>query len=98
MPNNSPPFAVTFDQAALAPLIQQVVVETLAALEAERGKIDGKLAYSEPEAARLLDLHPWVLRGERLRGRIAASKIVGRRIRYTRADLIDYLTRRRVEK
>lgn len=97
MPTNATPFALSLDQAALTPLVRMVVAETLAVIEAERAKFDGKLAYSEAEAARLLDLNPWVLRGERLRGRIAASKIVGRRIRYTRTAILDYLTRRRIE-
>jgi hypothetical protein len=82
----------------LEPLIRQVVRETIAACDAERSKLDGKLAYSEPEAARLLGLEPHVLRDERLRGRIGASAIVGRRIRYTRQDLMDYLLGRRWEK
>jgi hypothetical protein len=37
------------------------------------------------------------LRDERLRGRIGASQIVGRRWRYTRDDLLRYLQSRRVE-
>jgi hypothetical protein len=42
-----------------------------------------------------MDLEPWVLRDERRRGRIHASQIVGRRIRYTREDLMNYLIARR---
>lgn len=97
MPTN-PPFSFSLDHSALAPLVRQVVAEALAALEAERATIPDRLAFSEPEAARLLGLNVWVLRGERLRGRIKASKIVGRRIRYLRSDLLDYLVQRRVEK
>lgn len=65
----------------------------------ENGKPDRwarEIAYSESEGARLIGLHPWNLRGERLRGRIKASRIVGRRIRYLRSDLIEYLTRHRI--
>ncbi len=80
----------------LRPLIAEIVAETVARLETARPALAGdKLAYSEAEAARMLDLGEHVLRDERRRGRIAASSIVGRRIRYTRADLMDYLARRR---
>jgi Helix-turn-helix domain len=82
------------DSATLIPLIRQIVTETVALLDAERAKLSEKLAYSEEEAARLLDLEPWQLRDERRRGRIRASQIVGRRIRYFRDDLIQYLRSR----
>jgi hypothetical protein len=92
--------SMTVDAAALAPLVRQIVGEVLAQLDTDAAKVDagggGKLAYSEEEAARLLGLEPHVLRDERRRGRIAASQIVGRRIRYTRQDLVDYLAGRRV--
>jgi hypothetical protein len=42
-----------------------------------------------------LGLHVHQLRDERRRGRIQASQIVGRRIRYLRADLERYLAERR---
>jgi hypothetical protein len=86
---------LSLDPTGLRPLIEQVVTETLARLETERAKVNGKLAYSEPEAAALLGLEPHQLRDERLRGRIGASSIVGRRIRYTREDLTSYLMGRR---
>jgi hypothetical protein len=85
------------DAEALRPLLREVVAEVLAQLEHDRAQIpDGPLAYSEEEAARLLGLEPHVLRDERRRRRIGASQVVGRRIRYTRADLLDYLAGRRV--
>lgn len=80
----------------LRPLIQAVVKETLTQVESDRAKLDDKLAYSEQEAARMLGLDYHVLRDERLRGRIKASQIVGRRIRYTQADLLEYLAERRI--
>jgi hypothetical protein len=83
------------DSEALRPLIEAVVAEAVARLETERAKLDGKLCYSEPEAARLLGLASHQLRDERLRGRISASQVVGRRIRYLHADLMDYLLSRR---
>jgi hypothetical protein len=88
-------FQLDLPPAVLRPLIAEVVREVLAALEADRATLPDKLAYSEAEAARLLSLNPHQLRDERLRGRIAASAIVGGRIRYTRADLLDYLAARR---
>src|SRR5262249_32972554 len=57
-----------------------------------------RLAYAEAEAARLIGLKYHQLRDERLRGCIQASQIVGRRIRYLRNDLLDYLTSRRWQK
>lgn len=80
---------------ALRPLIEEVVAEVLARLETVRPTLDGRLGFSEEEAARLLSLQPHVLRDERLRGRIRASHIVGRRVRYLREDLIGYLLQRR---
>jgi excisionase family DNA binding protein len=82
---------------ALRPLIAEIVAEALRQLEAARARVpDGRLAYSEEEAARLLGLEPHVLRDERRRGRIGASQVVGRRIRYSREDLLGYLAERRV--
>jgi hypothetical protein len=94
--NGHPAVALAVDPAALRPVIVAVVRETLAALEADRARLGDRLAYSEAEAARLLGLNPHQLRDERLRGRVAASKIVGGRVAYTRADLERYLLERRV--
>jgi len=85
------------DLAQLEPLIQKVVAETVVRIEADRAKLDGKLAYSEPEAARLLGLQSHQLRDARLRGKIQCSQITGRRIRYTRDDLMHYLGSNRWE-
>jgi hypothetical protein len=86
---------VELDPEALAPLVRAIVAEVLAATEADRGLVGGDLVYSEAEAAALLKLHEHQLRDERLRGKIGASSIVGRRIRYTREDLVRYLAERR---
>jgi hypothetical protein len=93
----APPTALTLtlDPAALEPLIRATVEATVARLEFARATLDDRLAYGEAEAARLLGLEPYVLRDERLRERITASSIVGRRIRYTKRDLLDYLASRR---
>lgn len=87
--------SINLDAAALTPIVERVVVEVLAKFDAIRQPMGDKLAYSEQEAARLLSLESHQLRDERLRGRIRASQIVGRRIRYTREDLLSYLSGRR---
>ena len=46
-----------FDVDTLRPVIQQVVAETLSQLEAERSQFDGRIAYTEPEAAALLGVN-----------------------------------------
>ncbi len=86
---------IDLDPEALEPLIRRVVEQTLARLDEGRAALPDKLAFSEVEAARLLSLESHQLRDERLRGRIKASAIVGKRIRYLRQDLVDYLMSRR---
>ena len=88
-------FALHCPPEILRPLIADVVREVIAQLEADRASAPDKV-YSEPEAAAWLGVGPHVLRDERLRGRITASSIVGRRIRYQHSDLVRYLTERRV--
>jgi hypothetical protein len=84
------------DVDQLRPLISEIVELTLERLDQARATLPAdRLAYSEAEAAALLGLEQHVLRDERLRGRIQASQVVGRRIRYTREDLISYLSGRR---
>lgn len=88
---------VIFDDDDLRPLIKTIVAETLAQLADDEARLTDKLAFDEATAARMLSLQPHQLRDERLRGRITASVIVGRRIRYLRADLLSYLARNRTE-
>jgi hypothetical protein len=83
---------------ALRPLVELVVSEVLRRVQDDLARLDGRLAYSEGEAAALLGLQPHQLRDERRRGRIQASEVVGRRIRYMRQDLLDYLQGRRWKK
>ena len=89
---------LNIEPGALRPLVAEIVREVLTQLDEAQARLPDKLAFSEAEAARLLGLAPHQLRDERLRGRIAASTIVGRRVRYTRDDLVRYLTDRRVER
>ena len=88
---------VMIDPAELAPIIAATVSEVMARIRDDEAALGDRLAFSEQESARLLGLEPHQLRDERLRGRIAASQIVGRRIRYRREDLIGYLSRHRTE-
>ena len=81
----------------LRPVIEAAVIETLARIRDDESKLGDLLALSEPEAARVVGLESHQLRDERLRGRIGASAIVGRRIRYMRDDLLKYLKRNRTE-
>src|SRR5262245_22421943 len=90
-----PGVALHLDSEALRPLVRAIAAEVVAELEKSRAALGDRLAYSEDEAARLLGLDSWQLRDERRRGRIKASSIVGRRIRYAREDLTAYLLGRR---
>ena len=85
---------IDLDKEAIRPLIQQTVAETLAQLDDERSKLGDQLAFTEPHAAALLDIAPHVLRDLRLQGLVEASKL-GKRIVYTRADLVELLLRLR---
>ena len=86
--------AFQFDPELFKPLIEQAVEAAMLKIENARATAGDRLCYSEPEAASLLGLQPHQLRDERLRGKIKASSIVCRRIRYTRQDLMGYLISR----
>lgn len=59
-------------------------------------KAEPKTRYlTETEAAAQLQLTVRQLADERRRGRIAFSRIVGNRVRYTLADLDEYISTRR---
>jgi len=85
---------VSFDEADLRPLIEQIVSATFAQLQSDRAPFGDKLAFTEPEAAAILSLRPHVLRDCRLRGEIAGSRI-GKRILYERNELLRFLQRQR---
>jgi hypothetical protein len=88
--------SLQFDAEALRPLIRAVVEETIAALEKDRADLDGRLAFGEHEAARLVSLKSHQLRDMRLRKEISAARGPGGRIMYTRQDLLHFLASRRV--
>jgi hypothetical protein len=90
MPNN-PSLSLAIDALELKPLIAEIVAEVLTLAHPE----NGKLCFSEQEAADKLGLKIHTLRDARRRGEIGASVVCGRRIRYTPEDLQDYLNRRR---
>ena len=85
---------IQFDEDALRPLIHLAVAAALDRMEEERAKFNGRLAFTEPEAAVLLGVKPHVLRDCRRRGELQGAK-VGSKIVYTRADLLDFLDRQK---
>jgi hypothetical protein len=84
---------IHLDADDLRPLVEEIVALALAQLRDQEQQIT-KLAIGEEEAARLLSLAPHQLRDERLRGNIAASVGPGRKILYSRTELLAYLARR----
>jgi hypothetical protein len=89
---------LNIDVNELRPLITEVVREVLAQLDAQRRQVpQDQLAFSEARAAQLLQMQEWQLRDERREGKIACSQVRGRRIRYSRQDLLDYLAGRRFD-
>lgn len=78
----------------LRPLVNLAVAEALERMESERAKLNGRLAFTEPEAAALLGVKPYVLRDCRRRGEIEGAK-VGSKVVYTRADLLTFLDRQK---
>jgi hypothetical protein len=85
---------IQFDREDLLPLVQLTVAEALDRMEIERAKFNGRLSYTEPEAAVLLGVKAHVLRDCRRRGELQAAK-VGSKIVYTRTDLLDFLERQK---
>ena len=77
----------------LRPLVRIVVTEVIERLEAGRAKLEGRLAYTEPEA--LLGVQPHVLGDARRRGEVVGTR-VGKRILYERDQLLDLLKRKRM--
>jgi hypothetical protein len=93
--NGAAPLTLALDAEALRPLVSLIVQEALAAVQAQYEAMPEKMAFSEPEAARLLSLRQHQLRDERLRGRIKASTGPGGRILYSKGDMLAYLANRR---
>jgi hypothetical protein len=90
-------FDLQIPETQFRSLVKSVVARVFSELEQLKKTHDGRLAYTEAEAASMLGLKQHQLRDIRLDGKISHTRIVGRQIRYTPQDLIDYLTRERVE-
>ena len=87
---------ISFEDTELQPMIEQVVAATVARLEDEKAKLgDRRLAYTEPEAAGLLGVKPYVLRDCRLRGEIKASRVGNKNV-YERGELLRFLADQRL--
>lgn len=82
------------DIEAIRPHLEKIVADVLAKLDSTRDRMDGRIAFSEQEAARMLSLNPHQLRDIRRRGEIRASVACGGRIRYAKEDLLRYLADR----
>jgi hypothetical protein len=85
---------LSFDEADLRPVIQQIVASTLIQIQSDEAKLGDRLAYTEPQAAAILSIKPHVLRDARLRGEIFGSR-VGKRILYERDELLRFLRQQR---
>ena len=83
-----------FDVEELRPIVHLAVAEALNRMEEERAKLQGRLAFTEPEAAVLLGVKPHVLRDCRRRGELQGAR-VGSKTVYTRADLLEFLDRQK---
>jgi hypothetical protein len=92
--NSRPALSLAIDPDGLRGLISEIVEQTVRHLDEVKATLPDRLGYSEAEAATLLGLESHVLRDERRRGRVRAFVVAGRRVRYSRDDLIAYLTRR----
>ena len=86
---------IEFEESELRPLVERVVEQTVTRLMAEHAQANGRIAFTEAEAATLVGVPRHSLRDARLRGEINASRI-GRRIIYSREELLAYVGRNRV--
>lgn len=82
------PTTIQVDPADLHRVLETVVREVLGMLDWPRGR----LTLTEPEAAEALGVPRHVLRDARLAGELRGRR-VGRRVVYTRLDLVAYLDR-----
>lgn len=84
---------IELSPADLEPLIETVVARVVAKMAPANVDVD-KLAWTEENAAKLLDIPRHVLRDARLAGEIVGSR-AGKRVVYQKADLLGYLAKRR---
>ena len=83
------------DIKELKPIISAVVREVLNEVKEESERLNGQLAYTQPQAAAVLGVEPNVLRDCRLRGELIGSR-VGKKILYSREELLQFLVRRQI--
>jgi excisionase family DNA binding protein len=74
----------------LRPVVAEIVRAVLSEVEVKGRQFDGKLGYSEAEAATLLGVKRHTLRDARLRGEIFARRL-GKEYRYGRDTLLEFL-------
>lgn len=88
--------SLELDKDAFIPIARIVVSEVLEQLEADRAKFDGRLAFTETEAAGLLGIKSHVLRDCRRRGEVRASQ-PGKQVLYERDELLRLLRDKRLK-
>ena len=76
---------IRFSRDDLKPIIETVITEMT-----DRFGEDGRLAFDETEAAKLIGVARHVLRDERLKGRVKHGN-AGRKILYSRKQLLDFI-------
>ena len=79
------------DPDELRSLVQETVAHVVHELDEFKVIYNGRLGYSEAEAADLLGLKQHQLRDLRRNGKISYARIVGNRVCYTIEDLRTYL-------
>lgn len=86
---------IRFDQEQLANMIEKIIFDSFQKMEHTNISLGNRLSFTEPEAAALLGVERYALRDARLRGEVEASK-VGRRILYSRDQLLRLLQKNRI--
>ena len=81
---------ISLDAADLQPVIEATIEKVLDRFEEDRAKLNGRIGFTEPEAAALLGIRPHVLADARRRGEIRAT-LIGKRFIYSRDTLLAFL-------
>lgn len=82
------------EPADIQSIVEATVLATMERIQADRAKVNGRLGYTEPEAAGLAGIAPHALRDARLRGELVASRI-GKRMIYDPNELTAFRDRQR---
>ena len=86
---------IEFSPEDLAPLVEQIVAETLRQLEADETRMGDRLTFTQAEAGSLLGVPQNVVRDCRLRNELEGVR-VGKRVLYTKDSLLKFLHAQRV--